>query len=357
MKPNIFIQMLTLLLAGVLPFIVAGQGTSWFNSYNDATVAWSAVSSGAEDTMVLQSLSPPVLLPDGNEFKTWEKPHEYQRAFFVSQKQPNASDDNPGTEGQPWKTISRAAATLGPGERVIVKEGIYREWVCPEKGGLGPEKMITYQAAPGEKVVISGSEFLVGGWRPSKVEGYQRIKGVWMADLPDKLFDNYNPFREFNITDYMMSQKSALKQGWDKPPYTLPRGLVFQDSLRLVQVVNYEGLKSISGAYWVESEKLRIHVKPFPGEQFEKANFEITTRPFAFAPKDRGLGFICVDGFIIEHVANCFPWPQHGAISTKQGHHWIIENNIVREINAVGLDFGMTQSPGDSLATKQNLRV
>jgi parallel beta-helix repeat protein len=43
-------------------------------------------------------------------------------------------------------------------------------------------------------------------------------------------------------------------------------------------------------------------------------------------------------------VSNCVPVPQLGAISTKQGHHWIIENNLVRQVNGVGVDYGRRQT-------------
>ena len=42
----------------------------------------------------------------------------------------------------------------------------------------------------------------------------------------------------------------------------------------------------------------------------------------------------------IEHSAGCFPRPQNGALSTQRGHHWVIEDNIVRECNAIGIDIG-----------------
>ena len=68
--------------------------------------------------------------------------------------------------------------------------------------------------------------------------------------------------------------------------------------------------------------------------------FELTTRELAFAPEKAGLGFIRVAGFTVEYVASVFPIPRRGAISTRQGHHWIIENNAVRQVNSLGIDCG-----------------
>jgi hypothetical protein len=41
-----------------------------------------------------------------------------------------------------------------------------------------------------------------------------------------------------------------------------------------------------------------------------------------------------------EHAANAFPVPQRGMVSLNRGHHWIVENCILRHANAVALDIG-----------------
>lgn len=47
--------------------------------------------------------------------------------FIVDKQHPQANDSNPGSATQPWKTIQHAVNTLGPGETVLVKAGIYTE--------------------------------------------------------------------------------------------------------------------------------------------------------------------------------------------------------------------------------------
>lgn len=37
---------------------------------------------------------------------------------------------------------------LLPGERVVIMTGVYRERIDPARGGAGPDKMISYEAAP-----------------------------------------------------------------------------------------------------------------------------------------------------------------------------------------------------------------
>jgi len=53
------------------------------------------------------------------------------KKYVVAQNNLASSDDNPGTEAKPFKTISKAAALAEPGDTVFVYGGIYREWVAP----------------------------------------------------------------------------------------------------------------------------------------------------------------------------------------------------------------------------------
>src|SRR5438128_7132321 len=155
----------------------------------------------------MRSLEPPAFLPDGSEFKTWEVPVRFSRTYYVDQSHRQASDSNPGTQELPFKTINRAAQVLQPGERVIVGAGVYRECVRPARGGTDPEHMISYEAAPGAKVVIKGSEILRAKWEQSSPwiqdarfnQIKPTVKQIWMAHLPPEIFSGYNPFETANF--------------------------------------------------------------------------------------------------------------------------------------------------------------
>lgn len=101
----------------------------------------------------------------------------------------NAGDDmNEGSIIRPFKTISMAAQVAMPGDIVTVHEGIYREQVVPPRGGTSDKQRITYQAALGEKVVITGSE---------PVKGWQKVQdNTWRITLPNSFFGDSNPFDE-----------------------------------------------------------------------------------------------------------------------------------------------------------------
>jgi len=87
------------------------------------------------------------------------------RTFHVDQQHPGASDRHPGTEAKPWRTLSRATGrgVLRPGDTVVIHEGVYRESVEPREGGR-PGARITFRAAEGETVVITGAD-LAADWR------------------------------------------------------------------------------------------------------------------------------------------------------------------------------------------------
>ena len=82
--------------------------------------------------------------------------------YHVQSSAPAGGDGSPQ---HPFRKISRAAELAAPGDTVLIGDGVYREWVSPRLGGLGPNQRITYCAAPGARPVITGAEVL-GGWQP-----------------------------------------------------------------------------------------------------------------------------------------------------------------------------------------------
>jgi len=101
--------------------------------------------------------------------------------FHVS---PAGSDENPGTDGSPFRTLERARLAMraaGPaGSTVWLHEGIYRitrsfGLVTQDSGT--PEAPATWRAWPGDNVRIIGGA-PVSAWEPA--EGRD---GIWVADL------------------------------------------------------------------------------------------------------------------------------------------------------------------------------
>ena len=73
------------------------------------------------------------------------------------------ADEAVGTARAPFRTLSKVAAVLSPGDVCIIHEGTYRETMVVPRSGE-PAKPIRIQAAPGERVVISATEPLQTSW-------------------------------------------------------------------------------------------------------------------------------------------------------------------------------------------------
>jgi hypothetical protein len=284
-----------------------------------------------------------VLLPDGTAFVSWERPLSPTRTYYVDNRDPRASDANPGTAELPFLTVNKAAQVLEPGERVVIREGVYRERVDPARGGTGPDRMISYEAAPGAKVVIKGSRLVKTGWSPSvryKITplGDKRpAPKIYERRLDDLDFHGYNPFGMASIMHnrvYLFPKPEELFRHLKR------RGMVFVDGRRLEQVEQYGNLAAKDGVFWCEHDGLTIHVR-LPGDADPaRHEIELAVQEQVFAPRTPGLGYIRIKGLTFEHGANAYPPPQRGLVSMSRGHHWIIEDCVIREANAVGLDIG-----------------
>jgi len=310
-------------------------------------------------------------LPDGTEFQSWEQPLQFSKTYYVDCNSPTCDDNGPGTIDQPFRTIGKAAEVLQPGERVVIASGIYRECVRPARGGTGPTQMISYEAAPGAKVIVKGSEALKDGWQRSA--GYSlrgrgsRQMDIWQHDLTGSMFpDAYNPFGMVNAQgDWSWLDTKTVDMG----PYFRRRGLVFMEGRPLEPVEQYRDLvtplqsasptstnsvlpgrtrpgpimQEIGGSsdarFWVEHQGTVIHVR-VPADRTSQPLIEVTTREQAFAPLHKGLGYIRIKGITFQHAGNAFAPPQRGLVSTNGGNHWIIEDNTIEWANSVGLDIG-----------------
>jgi hypothetical protein len=260
------------------------------------------------------------------------------KIIYVS---PKGNDSNPGTRAQPLRTISRGADLAQPGDTVYVLEGVYRERVAPPRGGL-PGKPIVYLAETGKKVYIKGSDI----WKPNwSNEG----GGIYSATPDEKMFkdntaiDGPNPYKiALSATP---QNRDGSPENFVGPVYTL--GQVFINDAMLKQVSSGEELRSEDNTWYYNSGSARIYVHA-ASVNLATATVELTTRRRIFAPHKRGLSYISVIGFIMEHCANQFPknfWQkpenaQAGALGLRGGSHWLIKNNVIRYANTIGIDCG-----------------
>ena len=305
-------------------------------------------------------------LPDGTEFPMWEKAFHFSKTYYVDCQAKNVDDNGPGTKDHPFRTINKAAQVLQPGERVVIAEGVYREFIQPARGGTGPDAMISYEAAPGAKVVVKGSR-VVTGWQQGEGWSYgfdptthTPVK-AWELHLDPSLFpDAYNPFEVDNV----IGNRTWLRYAEDNMgTYFRRRGLVFVDGHPLEPVetagelagpsprsMNYftnihwsplfKEFQPEAGKVWIETNGMTLHIRLANDDDPAKHTIEITTQEQAFSPAKRYQSYIRVKGITFMHAGNGFPVPQRGLVSTNRGNHFIFEDDTFEWANSVGLDIG-----------------
>ena len=293
----------------------------------------------------------PVKLPDGRDFQTWEIERPPGVTFHVAQNNPVASDENDGSEDRPWKTISRAAAVLQPGERVQIHAGLYREWVKPARGGTAPDKMISYESAPGEEVVITGNDVWTPKWE--KTKWLKPIANVttWQAEISPKMFERANTFA------LQLFPVQANDEVWKNfRGSSAKRGMMFANGEIMKQMLSYTDLQYEANSFWVEPDGMTIHAR-FPNDlPPEGFAVELTTREQVFAPTEFYLNYIRISGLKLMHAANGvpIPEPQRGLVSTSLGNHWIIEDCEIGHAATLGIDCGSKWWGPDSYRLAQD---
>ncbi len=241
--------------------------------------------------------------------------------------------DRNGGDGV-FRTIGEAAAKAAPGDVVLVRPGVYREHVAPERGGEAG-RPITFRAEEPGTVFVRGSEV----WKPvlTPVAG---AENVFATPVPeDAFFGEFpNPFRRRLNAGGRDKQEAPRPADGALLPYSL--GQIFCDGAELRQLQTEKEVRRVPGSWIItaDGKSLLIH---FPAD-YDPAEslLEMTVRDRVFAPARRGLGYINLEGFVFEHCANQAPFPQLGMVSTRSGHDWVIRDNVIRRAKTVGLDVG-----------------
>lgn len=242
----------------------------------------------------------------------------------------NGADSGAGSQQSPFRTISRGADMAQPGDTIYVEEGIYRERIKPPRGGESEKLRITYLAKPGSRVTITALD----EWDPQwAVNG-----NLYFATPASEMFtdsnyvDGGNPYK----IGYWCSDGLCL-------------GQVVVDGVEFMEQTTRQAANASAGRWWADRETGTIYIN-FGGSPPDK-KVEIVTRRGVFRPYLKGLGFITVQGFDLAYCGNngatpgivneLHPLYQSGLIGTRQGHHWNIIGNRIRNAKGVGLTFSI----------------
>jgi alpha-N-arabinofuranosidase len=237
-------------------------------------------------------------------------------------------DNHDGTRDHPLRSISAAAARAQPGDVVTVHAGTYRERVTPPRGGTSDLQRITYRAAPGEEVVIKGSE-VVRGWEKEDHD-------TWRVTLDNGFFGDFNPYADLIHGDW-----------FDPRGRDHHTGAVYLDGHWLTEAARLEDVLAPAGdtPLWFAragTEDTTIWAQ-FAGVDPNEESVEINVRQAVFYPDEPGVDYVTVRGFRLMHAAT--PWApptaeQIGLIGTHWSKGWIIEGNDIRYSACVGVTLG-----------------
>ncbi len=254
----------------------------------------------------------------------------------------NVENHGNGSKEKPFKTIQEAAEIAIAGDEVIVAPGVYRESVDPKNGGE-EGKRIVYKSEVPLGAHITGAE---------ELKGWQQFKGnVYTARVSNKIFGNYNPYKELVSGDWFIAFMTAHT------------GDVFLNGKSMYEVQSIDEVEK--GEVSVPSWDHEFSVYKWHAQQDEQAdetvfyaNFqgldpnnedvEITVRRSCFYPSEEGRGYITLSGFKVSKAATQWAPPtayQEGMIGPHWSKGWIIEDCEVFESKCSGISLGKYLQP------------
>lgn len=274
------------------------------------------------------------------------------------------SDSAPGTDAKPFRTINRAAAAAMPGDTVLVHEGVYREWVKPVRGGLSDARRITFQAADGEHVVVTGAERITS-WKP--VDG-----NVWSTTIDNSLFGDFNPYLETVDGDWIVYGAADAPRKHLGDVYLNGRSFyevtgrdqLSDPQVRTTMIDDWTGATDVVRdpdqtryVWYAEAgEETTTIWANFQGADPNAELVEINVRRSVFYPTLHHLDWITVRGFELAQAA-C-PWTpptadQPGLIGPNWAKGWIIEDNLIHDAKCSAISLGKETSTGHNYATER----
>lgn len=270
----------------------------------------------------------------------------------------SGSDTNNGSADAPFLTIQRAADVAAGNDRVIVHEGIYREWVKPQYGGISDSCRVIYEAAEGEKVVIKGSEI---------VKGWECLEGtVWRVTLPNTFFGAYNPYQKVLEGDWLVDPRTYQIHLGD----VYLNGKSFYEAPALEEVYSSVKREVSTQETWCGREERILEPEQtlyqwygevndletviyanFQGADPNAELVEINVREACFGPDRAGVSYITVRGFEMAQAATQWAPPtavQVGLIGPNWSKGWIIENNRIHDSKCSAVSLGKEMTTGNN---------
>ena len=228
--------------------------------------------------------------------------------YAVAQRDPKATDDGPGTAARPWKTFAKATQMAGPGDLVLISDGVYRERVVVKTSGTA-QNPVRFEAAPGAQVLLTGADRLTG-WK--KVEG---DRPVYSVAWPHR-FITWSRHMTHPDDDYHRLIGRCEQVAVDNYP--------------LRQVL--ESAQLAPGTFFVDTSNQVLQVWDAANRDLNRVFVEGSVRQEIFVVQG---DWVQARGLRFRFAANM---AQHGAV-VLAGAHDVLEDCVIEGMNASGATF------------------
>ncbi|MDT8382632.1 MAG: right-handed parallel beta-helix repeat-containing protein [Brevefilum sp.] len=251
--------------------------------------------------------TPSVTLPDNeNETALPSSPSTGPEcSLFVAS---DGDDNNPGSEGQPWRSFQKAAEAANPGDTVCFRGGTYAtDNIYLAKSGQIDEP-ITYAAYPGEIPILDGDELLTlgGGISHLRISGFVlRNFNIWGIFLSGE--NHYITLDHLEIEGGEAGIRFTYGETDESPPAEGPVEYILLEDSR------------ISG-----SQYTAVDCSPGPCNHMTYRRLEI------FNTGISGEAFYGSDG-----------------IAVDRGHHVLVEDCYIHDNGGDGIDLGSRDRDGN----------
>ncbi|MBI4639949.1 MAG: right-handed parallel beta-helix repeat-containing protein [Candidatus Tectomicrobia bacterium] len=261
-----------------------------------------------------------------------------EKIIYVNIQDPQASDQNPGTDELPLKTISKAAEIAienkkqNIGTKIIIYPGTYRESIKLEFSSRETDAPAIFEAKEKGSAIISGSDIWDG----------------WKRQGNTDIYTNSWPYK-WGLAPY--------PGGWERQvvlePIVRRREMIFANGKLLEQVLSYQELKE--GSFYVSEEEETAYVWIPSGTTIENTTIEVATRSSLFYMNGkrsvilRGLTFqhdntplqgsaVRVNGSSNILVEDCaFIWNNWGGFGFWVSQNVAARRNVANHNGAVGM--------------------
>ncbi|HTW95579.1 MAG TPA: right-handed parallel beta-helix repeat-containing protein [Tepidisphaeraceae bacterium] len=233
--------------------------------------------------------------------------------FHIAQNAPNASDQNPGTAQQPWLTLARADRWVEAGDTVIIHAGVYRQTLLPGNSGTAA-KPIIFEAAPGEKVIITGAD-VISNW--------QRVSGqIWAADWPYVFLIGGSDHHPDDDRDKISGRAEEV---------------IVDGTVLRRQFLSVADMADVPGSFVADTSAHRLYIHLPDGSDPNRHLIEAAVRSAIVGQANEvHLDYITLRGLTFRYAAN---FPQLPAV-TLGGRGDVIENCVIDAANGRGVDVG-----------------